>query len=89
MRANQTLLNKDANDRATRILSQSSFKVPAQFIVDNKDDRRLWPLEYRGANLSNCMYTTAASFSASRRHVKPTSSRNPDLNYPVGGGETN
>lgn len=81
-----TTKNKDANEKAKSLLTSGVFKFPEKFEVDNKDDRRLWPHEYRGPNLSSCMYTTAASFNAGRRTQKPSKSFDPDLNYQIGGG---
>lgn len=81
--------NRKANDRAKSLLTTGVFRSPTKFNIDNKDQRRIWPLEYRGANLSNCMYTTMVSFKEGRKHQKPLSIDHPDLNYPIGGGQVN
>jgi hypothetical protein len=89
MRGSMTEKNREANDRAKSLLTSGTFKTPEKFVVDNKDDRRIWPAEYRGANLSNCLYTTASSFNMARRHQKPSRADDPDVNYPIGGGQVN
>ena len=55
-------------------------------LIDKKNERRLNPLEYRGANLSDCMYATSVSFKAARRVQSPNNKNSPDANYPIGGG---
>lgn len=89
MKGSMTMNNRKANERAKSLLTSGTFKTPEKFVVDNKDDRRIWPLEYRGPNLSNCLYTTATSFNAARKNQRPQNLLSPDLNYPIGGGQTN
>jgi hypothetical protein len=84
-----TSKQKTANSRSKSLLTAGVFKIPEKFEVDNKDQRRIWPIEYRGPNLSNCMYTTATSFHDSRKHMMPLKKEDPDFNYQIGGGQTN
>lgn len=89
MRGGMSSKNREANEMAKSLLTSGKFRTTEKFVVDNKDDRRIWPIEYRGANLSNCMYTTSSSFNMSRRHQKPQRADDPDVNYPIGGGQVN
>lgn len=50
--------NIKANERAKSLLHSQEWKLPEQKVYDNRNDRRIQPNEYRGANISNCMYDT-------------------------------
>lgn len=59
--------NLAANDRARSLLHSKDFLTAPKFDKDIKNQRRIWPNEYRGANLSNCMYDTSQSFKDGAR----------------------
>ena len=58
---NSTMLKKNfmANDRARSLLHSKEFLTAPKFEKDIKNDRRIWPNEYRGPNMSNALYDTA------------------------------
>lgn len=58
---NSTMLKKNyiANDRARSLLHSKEFLTAPKFEKDVKNDRRIRPNEYRGTNMSHCMYDTA------------------------------
>jgi hypothetical protein len=47
--------------------------------------RRMNPTEYRGANMSDCMYHTSTSFNQGRQFVTPKNMTSPDWKIPKGG----
>ena len=54
--------------------------------LDSPDRRRMNPQEYRGPNLSDCMYHTMQGFNkdGARTRMRPTGS-SPDANFPATG----
>jgi hypothetical protein len=50
-----------------------------------KDKRRMNPTEYRGPNMSDCMYNTMQSFNQGRQYVSPKNKTSPDWKIPLGG----
>lgn len=54
--------------------------------LDSPDRRRMNPQEYRGPNLSDCMYHTMQGFKTdgARNRMRPTGS-SPDANFPATG----
>jgi len=53
--------------------------------LDNYNGRRIDPLEYRGYNMSDCMYHTMQSFKNARHYQSPKNKKvSPDYNLPLG-----
>jgi len=48
--------------------------------------RKIDPLEYRGPNMSDCMYHTYQGFNDGRKYMSPKNpAKSLDMNYPRGG----
>ena len=69
-----------------------SFKPAKKFIkpnmprdLDISAKRRMNPVEYRGSNMSDCMYHTMTSFKQGREYVSPKNKTSPDWKIPRGG----
>jgi hypothetical protein len=65
-------------------LNTTGFTVPRE--LDSPDRRRMNPQDYRGPNLSDCMYHTMTGFKSmgGRTRMKPNGS-NRDANFPATG----
>ena len=50
--------NKSANNRAKLKISSGNFKFEMPRNLDSPGQRKINPLEYRGPNMSDCMYHT-------------------------------
>lgn len=78
--------NKKANARANKLLASGNFNFqsPKQLMSPNR--RKIDPLEYRGPNMSDCMYHTYQGFNDGRKYMSPKNpAKSLDMNYPRGG----
>jgi len=71
MRGRLTDKNDKANQSDQLNLTQGTYRSPQPFKIDPKNKRKIDPLEYRGPNLSDCMYHTFTSFKDGRKNVSP------------------
>ena len=81
-----TQSNKKANARARELFSSGNFtyKMPKQLMSPQK--RKIDPLDYRGPNMSDCMYHTFQGFNSGRKYMSPKNpTKSLDFNYPKGG----
>jgi|TARA_B110001450_G_C17574517_1_gene462223 hypothetical protein len=63
-----------------------NYKISVPRAIDSPAQRRMHASEYRGPNMSDCMYHTMQSFNKGRENVSPKMRKtNPDWNMPVGG----
>lgn len=55
--------------------------------LDSPDRRRMDPLEYRGPNMSDCLYHTMTGFktNGARTNLLPQEPNSPDRNFPATG----
>lgn len=83
----QNMKNSIANERAKSQLKMGSYKISMPRDLDSPARRRMHATEYRGPNMSDCMYHTMQSFNKGREHLVSPKMRstNPDWNVPVGG----
>lgn len=80
-----TKKNAAANGRATTVLKTGNFKITMPRELNSPAKRRMDATEYRGHNMSDCMYHTMQSFNKGRENVSPMNKTNPDWNVPRGG----
>ena len=77
--------NAAANERAQTMLKTGNFKITMPRGLNSPAKRRMDATEYRGPNMSDCMYHTMQSFNKGRDNVSPMNRTSPDWNIPKGG----
>jgi hypothetical protein len=80
-----TKKNNAANQRARTVLRTGNFNIAMPRELNSPAKRRMDAVEYRGPNMSDCMYHTMQSFNKGRENVSPMNKTSKDWNVPRGG----